>query len=157
MPSVEANLSEWGGRYDWPRQGDEWSESWGGVTYQWWSTLFPRLQGHIPAARIVEIAPGYGRWTHFLKDLCQELVIVDIAEPAIAYCRERFADDAHVSCHVNDGASLPMVGSASTDLIFSCDSLVHVERDVLTAYLAEFTRILRPNGVAFIHHSNMGA
>jgi Methyltransferase domain len=97
--------------YDWSQRGDEWSDAWGGVSHQWWTTLFVRIQGYLPASRILEIAPGYGRWTHFLNDLCDELIIVDIAEAAIADCRERFAAEPHIRAHVNDGTSLAMVAA----------------------------------------------
>lgn len=147
----------WNEAYDWSQRGDEWSEAWGGVSYQWWVTLFSRIQGFVPARRVLEIAPGYGRWTHYLRDLCDELVAVDIAETAVAHCRERFAGDGHVSFHVNDGTSLAMVEDRSIDLIFSFDSLVHAERDVIAGYLQEFARVLAADGVAFIHHSNIGA
>lgn len=154
---VSQNVSMWNQSYDWSRRGDEWSDAWGGVSHQWWTTLFPRLQGYLPAARILEIAPGYGRWTHFLKDLCDELVIVDIAESAIEYCRERFENEPHISAHVNDGRSLAMVADESINLAFSFDSLVHAEVDVLRPYLDELARILTADGVAFLHHSNIGA
>lgn len=93
--------------------------------------MFPRLQGYVPAAWILEIAPGYGRWTHLLKDLCDELVIVDLTQNAIDYCRERFASERHIRSFVCDGRSLPMVASDSIDLAFSFDSLVHAELDVM--------------------------
>lgn len=157
MPALSENLSMWNQAYDWSQRGDEWSEAWGGVSYQWWVTLFSRIQGFVPARRILEIAPGYGRWTHYLRDLCDELVAVDIAETAVAHCRERFAGDRHVSFHVNDGTSLAMVADRSIDLVFSFDSLVHAERDVIAGYLREFARVLVDDGVAFIHHSNIGA
>jgi len=157
VPSLSQNLSVWGQTYDWSQRGDEWSAAWGGVSHQWWTTLFPRLQGYVPADRVLEIAPGYGRWTHFLKDLCRELIIVDIAESAIAYCRERFADDQHITAHVNDGSSLGMIADRSIDLVFSFDSLVHAEHDVVSGYLDELARVLAADGVAFLHHSNMGA
>jgi SAM-dependent methyltransferase len=157
VPSLSQNLSVGGEAYDWSQRGDEWSGTWGGVSYQWWTTLFPRLQGYVPADRILEIAPGYGRWTHFLRDLCAELIIVDIAESAIAHCRERFAGDEHVSAHVNNGSSLAMVADGSIDLVFSFDSLVHAEADVISGYVAELSRILAAEGVAFLHHSNMAA
>jgi SAM-dependent methyltransferase len=157
MPALAENLSMWNQAYDWSQRGDEWSDAWGGVSYQWWVTLFSRIQGFVPAARILEIAPGYGRWTHYLRDLCDELIAVDIAENAVAHCRDRFADDARVSFHVNDGTSLAVAGDRSIDLIFSFDSLVHAERDVIGGYLTEFARVLADDGVAFIHHSNTGA
>jgi SAM-dependent methyltransferase len=157
MPALADNLSMWNEAYDWSQQGDEWSDAWGGVSHQWWVTLFSRIQGFVPAGRILEIAPGYGRWTHYLRDLCDELVAVDIAETAIAHCRKRFAGDGHVSFHVNDGTSLAVAADRSVDLVFSFDSLVHAEHEVIAGYLTEFARVLADDGVAFIHHSNMGA
>jgi SAM-dependent methyltransferase len=157
VPSLDQNLAVWGATYDWSQRGDEWSDAWGGVAYQWWTTLFVRLQGYVPAARILEIAPGYGRWTHFLRDLCEELIIVDIAEAAIAHCRQRFASDLHISAYVNDGTTLAMAADNSIDLVFSFDSLVHAEAPIMAGYLAELARILAPDGVAFLHHSNLGA
>ena len=154
---MDQNLTVWGQTYDWSQRGDEWSDAWGGVSYQWWTTLFPRIQGFVPAGRILEIAPGYGRWTHFLKDLCDELIIVDIAEAAIAHCRERFAAESHISAHVNDGTALAMARDKSIDLVFSFDSLVHAEAEIMTGYLVELSRILAPGGVAFLHHSNLGS
>lgn len=147
----------WNDVYAWPQQGDEWSAAWGGVSHQWWVSLFPRLQGYVPAGRILEIAPGYGRWTHYLKELCDELVIVDIAETAIAHCRQRFAADAHVRAHVNDGTSLATVEDRSVDIVFTFDSLVHAEQDVMAGYLVEIAKKLTADGIAFLHHSNMGS
>lgn len=157
MPSLADNIAMWNESYDWSQRGDEWSVSWGGPSYQWWISLFPRIQGFVPAGRILEIAPGYGRWTHHLRDLCNELIGVDIAAAAVAHCRERFAGDAHVSFHVNDGTSLAVAGDRSVDLVFSFDSLVHAEADVIAGYVTEFGRVLADDGVAFVHHSNMGS
>src|SRR5438132_6868962 len=70
--------------------------------------------------------------------------------------RQRFADCSHISYFVNDGKSLAMVVDGSVDFIFSFDSLVHAEDAVLKAYAAEFAKKLRPNGAAFVHHSNAG-
>ena len=50
-----------------------------------------------------------------------------------------------------------MVADRSIDFAFSFDSLVHVELDALAAYLGELARVLTPDGVAFLHHSNYGA
>ena len=157
MPSLDENKRLWDGGYDWGARGEEWSAAWGGVSSQWWATVFPRFQGYLPVETMVEIAPGFGRWTHFLKDLCSQLVIVDISTEAIDHCRKRFAMCPHVSAHVNDGTSLTMVKDATVDLVFSFDSLVHAELNVLDAYVAEIARALASDGVAFLHHSNLGA
>jgi hypothetical protein len=50
-----------------------------------------------------------------------------------------------------------MVADSSIDFAFSFDSLVHVEAEVLHDYLTELARVLKADGVAFLHHSNYGA
>jgi hypothetical protein len=49
-----------------------------------------------------------------------------------------------------------MVPDDSIDFVFSFDSLVHAEADVMQAYLNQLVRKLKLNGVGFIHHSNIG-
>jgi SAM-dependent methyltransferase len=56
-----------------------------------------------------------------------------------------------------DGLSLRQERNNSVDFVFSFDSLVHAESNVLTAYMQECARILRPGGLAFLHHSNLAA
>jgi ubiquinone/menaquinone biosynthesis C-methylase UbiE len=106
---------------------------------------------------ILEIAPGFGRWTHYLRAHTKHLIVVDLSDKCIEACRQRFADSTHLTYHVNDGRSLAMVPDDSIDLAFSFDSLVHAEADVITAYLEQLARKLTANGVGFIHHSHIGA
>jgi SAM-dependent methyltransferase len=156
MPTLEDNKKQWTDEYDWHEQGDEWSAPWGGAAMQWYGTILPRIKSHVPANRILEIACGQGRWTQYLKDLCNHLVVVDLSERLIGACRRRFADCSHIEYHVNDGKSLDMVASNSIDFVYSFDSLVHADLSVMKAYLGELQRILTPEGVAFLHHSNLG-
>lgn len=156
MGTVAENERHWS-HYDWKQSGDEWSEVWGGSDSLWWGTLHPRLYRFLPAGTVLEIAPGFGRFTRFLKDRCERLIGVDLTPRCIEACRERFAGEPNLEFHVNDGRSLPMVADRSIDLAFSFDSLVHVEADVLEAYLGELARVLAADGVAFLHHSNIGA
>ena len=158
MATIEENQTMWGRDYDWSRHGDEWSDSWGTAAAQWHFALLPRLRDLVPARRVLEIAPGYGRWTHYLRALATEqLTVVDLNDRCIAACKERFAGDAHIRYHVNDGRSLDMVPDGTIDLVFSFDSLVHAEADVMQGYVHQIARKLTPEGVGIIHHSNMGA
>lgn len=157
MPSIDWNRQVWATDYHWTERGDEWSKEWGGAQMQWFGTILPRISSFIPTGVILEIAPGYGRWTQFLKGICARLIAVDLSERCIESCRQRFSEDSHVELHVNDGKSLAMIPDASIDFAFSFDSLVHVELEVLEAYASELARVLRPEGVAFLHHSNLGA
>ena len=156
MPTVEENRLRWS-TYEWDERGDEWSVVWGGTPYLWHAALFPRLMNFLPASRILEIAPGHGRFTQYLKDLCDELVIVDLTAECIDVCRERFREASNISYHVNDGKSLDFVHDGSLDFVFSFDSLVHAEADVLEAYVHELGSKLAPNGLGFLHHSNVEA
>jgi SAM-dependent methyltransferase len=157
MPDVDHNLAVWSADWDWSQRGDEWSSWWGGTPALWTGALLPRIHAFVPTGTILEIAPGYGRWTQFLKGLCDRLAIVDLTPGCIEACRQRFADATNIEYHVNDGRSLDMVDDRSIDFAFSFDSLVHAESDVLGAYLRQLARKLKPDGVGFIHHSNIGA
>jgi ubiquinone/menaquinone biosynthesis C-methylase UbiE len=116
----------------------------------------PRIHSFVPAGTILELGPGHGRWSQYLRHRCDELILVDVAEQCIDSCRRRFADATNIGYHVGDGKTLPMVADRSVDFAFSFDSLVHAEADVMEAYAGELSRVLKPDGVAFLHHSNMG-
>jgi hypothetical protein len=50
-----------------------------------------------------------------------------------------------------------MVDDGSVDFVFSFDSLVHAEADVMAVYLEQLSRKLKPHGIGFFHHSNVAA
>jgi len=154
MPSIEENLDRWNENYDWRLAGDPWSQPWGGASAQWFGTIYPRIRSYLPAKRLLEIAPGFGRWTEFLLQNCEDLIGVDVTPKCVEACRQRFADRPGAVFETNDGSTLPMVEDSSIDFAFSFDSLVHVEAETLGDYLAELARVLTPDGVAFLHHSN---
>jgi ubiquinone/menaquinone biosynthesis C-methylase UbiE len=106
---------------------------------------------------LVEIAPGFGRWTHYLKDHCARLIAIDLSSVCVEACRRRFAQSSNVEVLQNDGHSLPTVQDVSVDFVVSFDSLVHLDAKTLGDYLAEIRRVLSPSGAAFIHHSNLEA
>jgi hypothetical protein len=157
VPSIGENITKWGNPSSWKHAGDEWSESWGSPEAQWNATVFPRIRRFLPVDVILEIAPGYGRWTEFLRHHCKRLVGVDLNLNCIDGCKSRFEAYPNLTFHQNDGRSLASVPDASIDFVFSFDSLVHVEADTLDGYLSQFRRIMRPDAVAFLHHSNFGA
>jgi SAM-dependent methyltransferase len=154
VPDLHWNKSTWGSNYGWHDSGEEWSKAWGGSEAQWFGAIFPRLHRFLPALRILEIAPGFGRWTKFLIPACDEFVGIDLSEKCTDACRDIFGNAKHARFITNDGLSLAAVQDASFDLIFSFDSLVHAEVDVLASYLPQILPKLSPTGVAFLHHSN---
>jgi ubiquinone/menaquinone biosynthesis C-methylase UbiE len=157
MPTLAQNLEQWDDQRNWGDQGDAWSYEFGGTEALWWFMLYPRIHRFLPASVILEIAPGHGRWTQFLQHLCESMVAVDISEKCIEHCKRRFAGSNHIRFYANDGSSLAEVPDDSVDFVFSFDSLVHVESDVVEAYVAQLAKKLKRDGVGFLHHSNMGS
>jgi SAM-dependent methyltransferase len=155
MPSIQFNQQAWG-TYSWPSRGDEWSAPWGGAEAQWHNSILPRIRHFVPTGTILEIAPGHGRWSAFLIELANNYVGVDLAQECVDACQERFRAASNATFFVNDGKSLACAADHSVDFAFSFDSLVHAEIASLAAYSFELARKLKPNGVAFLHHSNLG-
>jgi ubiquinone/menaquinone biosynthesis C-methylase UbiE len=155
LATVQENQEVWSDSYDWSRGGTEWSTWWGGVDSQWLMTVLPRIRAFVPAPSILEIGPGFGRWTQYLSGLSSHLTVVDISPRCLEACRTRFGAD-HISYIQNDGESLPLVDDESIDFVFTFDSLVHAEEQAIRGYLRELNRILTQDGAAFIHHSNLG-
>src|SRR6266536_1218422 len=79
-------------KYDWKEAGEEWSASWGSSSAQWFGSILPRIHDCLPTRTILEIAPGFGRWTHYLKDYCEELSIVDRSSECIEACLREFGN-----------------------------------------------------------------
>jgi SAM-dependent methyltransferase len=155
MPQIDWNQSIWDGSYSWKDSGEEWSDAWGSSVAQWFGTIYPRIHKYLPAKRILEIAPGFGRWTRFLIPSCDEFSGIDLSLKCVDACKMRFprhSDDFH---H-NDGFDLSAV-TGQYDFIFSFDSLVHADIDVFESYVPQILSKLTKDGVAFIHHSNFPA
>lgn len=157
MPEIKWNDWFWGTHYDWKDQGEEWSSAWGSSEAQWFGTLYPRLHRYLPAPTILEIAPGFGRWTRFLLPQCNHYYGVDLSPACIDHCTRRFARASQARFVKNDGKSLAFLGKTKLDFVFSFDSLVHADEDVLDTYVAQILPRLSSRGAAFLHHSNAAA
>ena len=106
----------------------------------WHGTLLPRIHAFLPADTILELGPGHGRWTQYLKEPPQRSSWSTWPRTASTRAASASGPDGNISYHVNDGKSLDMVADRSIDLVFSFDSLVHAEADVLEAYLGQLGR-----------------
>jgi SAM-dependent methyltransferase len=141
----------------WKDAGEEWSKPWGSSEAQWSGTILPRIRDYLPTGTILEIAPGFGRWTNYLKDYCDNLLLVEKSRQCFEACRARFGTDPKIKIYHNDGQSLSMIPDESVDFVFTFDSLVHVRREFIEAYLSQLGTKLKKGGKGFFHHSNLGA
>jgi SAM-dependent methyltransferase len=152
MATIQENRTTWSA-HDWISAGAEWSSPWGSVEQQWAHTFYSRIVAFLPARSILEIATGYGRWTRFLIRDCDQFYGIDIVENCVQACRDRYGLAGQF--FLTDGKTIPpAIPANSIDFAFSADSLVHVDEEVIRSYLHELLRVLSPEGVAFLHHSN---
>jgi len=158
VPSREWNRRKWGQQHHWKNEGDEWSgmAAFCGQPYEKWKAslvdtfIKPRAGG----ARVLEIAPGHGRWSEYLVEQGKSVTLVDINQSCLDHCRERFAGVDHVTYNLTDGSSLEFLADDSIDFVWSFDSFVHMEADVVRGYLREFSRVLVPGGHGIVHHAD---
>ena len=144
------NEAAWAG-WDWSGLGEEWTAS-----PEWKQGLIDDvLLPTIPAGgTVLEIGPGGGRWSTLLAPRAEQLILVDVTPRVLEVCRERLGDLAHVSYVRSGGSDLPGVADRSVDAVWSFDVFVHVAPLDQAGYLDEIARVLRPGGVAAIHHAD---
>ncbi len=164
--NLDENLRRWGDRGAW--QGDlNYGLKWSDQTHcrviaeKYLHPFLPTRGGaeeESPGAplEILEISPGAGRFSVELLRFAKSMVFVDLSPVCIEICRERFRYLPDARFFVNDGSSLGMLGDESFDLIASWDSFVHIDREIVERYVAQFPGKLRRGGLAWIHHSAHG-
>ena len=155
--SVSENLLMWDQNYHW--DGDEWQGQARvcGVPYEEWKQslidhlIVPYLE---PGGTALEIAPGHGRWSEALAARAGRLVLVDLSPSCLAFCQQRFSGLSHLDYRQGDGSSLPADCTGAIDLVWSFDSFVHISPTDIQSYLHHIQRVLKPGGLAVIHHAN---
>lgn len=152
MPSLQENLDTWSNPSVWLDHdlGEAWSKEFGGTDILWYSYIYPRIYSMLNGADLLEIAPGRGRITKYLLQTSKSYVGYDLSPYCIEYLQSTYDEEFFL----NNGKSFPNTADDSVDFIFSWDSLVHADEPILFDYAKESLRVLRDDGVAFIHHSN---
>jgi SAM-dependent methyltransferase len=129
-------------------------------TWLFWSEAHPfrPLFDRLDLTRVVELACGHGRHAeHLLGHHAQRLgtlVMMDILQANVDYCKSRLGEHRNVEIRVNNGIDFQPLERNSVTSIFCYDSMVHFDRQVVRSYLHDAARILAPGGQALFHHSN---
>lgn len=100
---------------------------------------------------------GVGRLSQALGDHFTHVVGVDIADPMVAKARELNRHGDRVEYRANWVDNLSIFPDKSFDFIYSSITLQHVPPPANHKYVAEFMRLLRPNGVALFQTPNGNA
>ena len=98
--------------------------------------------------RVLDFGCGWGRISRFFLRHCLpgDLVGVDIDEECIAFCREAMPYCTFFKCE--SSPPLPF-GLASFDVVVAYSVFSHLAEDASRAWLAEFSRLVKPGGFLF--------
>jgi len=122
----------------------------GAIWYEHWhryAAMLPLVGGH----RVLDAAcgEGYGSW--LLARSASEVIGVDIDGAAIGHAAQRYAGKTNL-CYVRASCTELPIADACIDLIVSFETIEHL--DGQGTMLAEFRRVLSPDGVLVISSPN---
>jgi SAM-dependent methyltransferase len=100
----------------------------------------------------VEIGPGGGRWTRYLLGF-KAVYAVDYHQAVLAELARTVRQPSVIPIR-NNGTDFPTVPDAAVDYLFSFGTFVHLDLDLIDAYLANMRRILKPGANAVIQYAD---
>jgi SAM-dependent methyltransferase len=163
--NVEWNRQRWGQSAGW-RERDQFGYQWGGGHQQTVGEIAaladdffrPHTNGRYDL-RIVELAPGGGRFTAELVRYASRMCVADLNESALKICRKRFAYiPTPIDYVVTDGKSFDAVPTdIKWDAVACFDSMVHMHPDVVRQYVHGMAKVLVTGGFAWLDHSGRGS
>jgi SAM-dependent methyltransferase len=105
-----------------------------------------------PESTGLEIGPGGGRWTQYLTKM-KRLYVVDYHQVMLDEIKW-LTGKPHITAIRNNGNDFPGVPDKAIDFLMSFDVFVHLDHDIIAAYLANMRRILKPDAVVLLHYSD---
>lgn len=106
--------------------------------------LFPGLR----RGDALDFGCGPGRLTYALAAHFERATGVDISAPMIELAEQRRRPGDNLRFVRNDRDDLSVFPDASFDLVYSRIVLQHIPANIARRYVAEFVRLLRPDGLA---------
>lgn len=101
----------------------------------------------------VEIGPGGGRWTRYLLGF-ETLYAVDYHQELLDELKRNFSRHRQVRLIKNNGTDFPGIAPHSIDYLFSFGTFVHLDFELIEAYLLAMRAILKPEANAVIQYSD---
>ncbi|HEX9159950.1 MAG TPA: class I SAM-dependent methyltransferase [Rhizomicrobium sp.] len=105
-----------------------------------------------PAKAGLEIGPGGGRWTRYMLGF-RRLYVVDYHAELLAELRRNFGQ-IHIVEILNNGTDFPGVPASSVDFVFSFGVFVHLDFELIRAYLGNLRDIVHAGTQIVIQYAD---
>jgi ubiquinone/menaquinone biosynthesis C-methylase UbiE len=102
------------------------------------------------AGLAVDFGCGVGRLSRPLAARFSRVVGVDVSDAMLAQAKEMSAHDERIEYVLNRADDLGFLADRTVDLLYSSLVLQHLPRRLAAAYLAEFVRVIKADGVAVV-------
>ena len=100
----------------------------------------------------LEIGPGGGRWTRYMLDF-KKLYVIDYHPELLEELKNNFKK-SNMEFIKNNGTDFPGVKDDSIDYLSSFGTFVHLETNLIEAYLANMKPILKQGANVIIQYSD---
>jgi SAM-dependent methyltransferase len=100
----------------------------------------------------LEIGPGGGRWTGYLLGF-HSLYVVDYHEELLAELRRTY-NRSNIVFVRNNGSDFPSVPDKAVDFVFSFGVFVHLDPTIISDYLGNLARIVKPGANIVIQYAD---
>jgi SAM-dependent methyltransferase len=124
----------------------------GEIAYEHWHR-YAFARPFAAGKRVLDAACGEGYGSALLATVARSVVGVDIDAPAIAHAGARYGEAERVRFLTGSCSALPLP-DASVDAVVSFETIEHLAAAEQPKMLAEFARVLTPEGLLIISSPN---
>ncbi len=128
------------------------AESWLGTFWDE-DTIFRKCFRRLDLTATLDFACGHGRHTAQCHYEVGSIILTDVNQSNLEFCRQRFSTSSKVKYVLCNGKDLSGIPSTTLTSLFSYNAMVHFEALDVVSYVFEFARILVPGGRALLHYS----
>jgi SAM-dependent methyltransferase len=124
----------------------------GEIAHEHWHR-YAFTRAFVDGRRVLDVACGEGYGAAFLAEAARFVVGVDIDEGAVAHARDAYGARDNVRFVRGSAAALPLA-AGTIDAVVSFETIEHLRAADQARMLAEFARVLAPDGVLILSSPN---
>jgi SAM-dependent methyltransferase len=124
----------------------------GEIAYEHWHR-YAFARRFVAGRRVLDAACGEGYGTMLLSAVAQSVLGVDIDVATIDHAKATYGETVHRRFLAASASGMPLP-SASIDVIVSFETIEHVDAGDQRQIMAEFSRVLKPDGLLIMSSPN---